>query len=108
MNETPPFAGNPKFVPPWDLLYGGDPAGRKYPQVEIDPNIRAGSNGTVAGFEDVHDADPVTMKRWDWVRVFEPESGLEGPARVDRVDHERKLIYLQLDWSLLRGPEGGP
>jgi len=93
-------------APAWDLLYGGDPFGPKYPRVEIDPNVRVGGNGTYAGFEDVHNGDPATMKRWDWVRVFEPESGLEGPARVERVDHERKLLHLQVEWSLLRGPDG--
>jgi len=94
-------------APEWGHLYGGDPFGPKYPQVEIDPNVRVGGNGTCAGFEDVHGGDPATMKRWDRVRVFEPESGLEGPGRVERVDHARKLVFLQVDWLLLRLPGDG-
>lgn len=87
--------------PDWALLRGGDPFGPEQPRVRIDLNVRLGRYGTYAGFEDVEGVEPAQMKRWDRVRVFEGESGLEGPAAVERVDTERQIVYLQVDWPLL-------
>jgi hypothetical protein len=71
-------------------------------RVAIDPNVRVRGNQTYAGLEDVEG----TVAVGSHVEVYEPESGLTGPAEVTEVDHERRLIYLAVDWGKLR--EGAP
>jgi hypothetical protein len=72
------------------------------PRVEINPNIRAGANGTVACFEDIYGLNPAGMHPGDKVRVLEPKSGLEGTATVSWLDFEKELVYLRVDWPSLR------
>jgi hypothetical protein len=40
----------------------------------------------------------------DTVTVFESESGLSGPGRVEIVDVPRRLIFLSVDWGSLIEP----
>jgi hypothetical protein len=67
-------------------------------RVAIDPNVRVRGNQTYAGFEDIQG----TVVAGSHVEVYEPESGLTGPAEVTDVDHERRLVYLAVDWGQLR------
>lgn len=69
--------------------------------VEIDLNVRVRGNWTFTGLEDA-DGPIYPGQR---VRVFEPESGLQGPGRVEEIDSERRLLFLSVDWSLLREPQ---
>lgn len=70
-------------------------------RVAIDLNVRVRGNQTYAGLEDA-DGD---LAPGDDVEVYEPETGLAGPARVIEVDNERHLVYLAVDWGQLREPE---
>lgn len=74
-------------------------------RITIDPNVRVSGNRTYAGLEDV-DGGPV--KPGDRVRVWEPESDVSGSATVERVDAERGLVYLDVNWSALRAPATMP
>lgn len=69
-------------------------------RVAIDPNVRVRGNQTYAGLEDVQG----TVVAGSHVQVYEPESGLTGPAEVTEIDHERRLVYLAVDWGKLREP----
>jgi hypothetical protein len=64
--------------------------------VEIDPNVRVEGNLTYSGFEDVCGSFPVVGQR---VRVIEPESELGSTATVIKIDEDRSLIYLDVDWG---------
>lgn len=68
--------------------------------VTIDLNVRIGGNQTFAGFEDVDGP----IRPGGEVTVVEPESGIQGPGRVVRIDAERELIYLEVEWSRLSRP----
>lgn len=67
-------------------------------RVAIDPNVRVRGNQTYAGLEDVDGAVAVGSH----VEVYEPETGLIGPAEVTDIDHEHRLVYLAVDWEQLR------
>jgi hypothetical protein len=69
-------------------------------RVAIDPNVRVRGNQTYAGFEDV--TGPLALGTN--VEVYEPETGLAGPAEVVEVDAERRLVYLAVEWAQLREP----
>lgn len=66
--------------------------------IAIDLNVRTEDNQTYVGFED---ADR-SVRVGQYVTVVEPESGIQGSAVVTRVDAERSLIYLAVDWVGLR------
>ena len=68
-------------------------------RIEIDPNVRVESGWTYSGFEDV--TGPVPMVG-ELVTVFESEDRIQGEAFVTRVDRDRRLVYLDVDWSSLR------
>lgn len=74
------------------------------PRVEIDLNVRVRGTGTYTGLENVY-GGPVQPD--DYVTVFESETGVEGNGRVTEVDHERRLVYLVVDWASMSEPEGG-
>ncbi|MGH3273601.1 MAG: hypothetical protein ACRDNZ_04650, partial [Streptosporangiaceae bacterium] len=38
--------------------------------------------------------------------VYEPESGLVGPAEVTEIDTDKRLVYLAVDWQALTQSEG--
>lgn len=69
-------------------------------RIEIDLNVRVRGGLTYAGFEDASGA----VAAGDHVRVYERESGLEGPGEVVEVDAATKLIYLRVEWSELSAP----
>jgi len=73
-------------------------------RVEIDLNVRVRGNWTFVGLEDAD--GQVTVG--DLVQVFEPESELEGPGRIEEVDFERRLIFLSVDWASLEPPGSSP
>ncbi|CAB4777967.1 MAG: hypothetical protein F2718_05080 [Actinobacteria bacterium] len=66
-------------------------------RVEIDPNIRVRGNHTYVGFEECENI----VVCGDEVEVFEEESGLVGRGRVIEVDHQARLVFLEVDWSAL-------
>jgi hypothetical protein len=66
-------------------------------RIANDPNVRVRGNQTYAGLEDVEG----TVALGSCVEVYEPESGLAGPAEVVEVDHDRGLVYLAVDWRKL-------
>jgi hypothetical protein len=70
-------------------------------RVEIDLNVRVRGNWTFSGLEDAD--GPVEVG--DIVEVYEVESGLVGPGRVEEVDEASHLIYLSVDWDALHEPE---
>lgn len=67
-------------------------------RVAIDLNVRVRGNQTYAGFEDVTGV----VTPGGYVEVYEPETGVTGPAEVVEVDHEHQLVYLAVDWGKLR------
>ena len=67
-------------------------------RIEIDLNVRVRGNWTFSGLEDAD--GPVVVG--DIVEVYERESGLAGPGRVEDVDEAARLIYLSGDWGTLR------
>ncbi len=69
-------------------------------RVAIDLNVRVRGDQTYAGLEDVQG----TVVVGGHVEVYEPESGLTGPAEVTEVDRERRLVYLAVDWRKLHEP----
>lgn len=69
-------------------------------RVEIDLNVRTRGSWTFAGIEDAD--GPVAVG--DEVTVFESETGISGPGRVEIVDLERRLIFLSVDWGSLAAP----
>jgi hypothetical protein len=70
-------------------------------RIVIDPNVRVRDNETYAGLEDV-DGDIACGSS---VVVYEPESGLVGPAKVTEIDTDKQLVYLAVDWHALARPE---
>lgn len=72
----------------------------------IDPNVRVEGGLTFAGFEDLVDGEVPGVGTA--VRVREPEADLEGTGKVARVDRERSLVYLHVDWTTLRPAESTP
>jgi len=69
-------------------------------RIAIDLNVRVRGGLSYAGYEDA--SGPVAPG--DSVRVYERESGLEGPAQVVEIDSSTKLIYLRVEWAQLRPP----
>jgi len=69
-------------------------------RIAIDLNVRVRGNQTYAGLEDVQG----DIAAGSTVEVYEPESGLAGPAEVVEVDLEKQLVYLAVDWHALRQP----
>lgn len=67
-------------------------------RVAIDLNVRVRGNETYAGFEDVDGG----LAPGDLVEVYERETGLRGSARVTKVDNQRQLVFLAVDWPSLR------
>lgn len=67
--------------------------------IDIDPNVRTAGNETYSGWEDVHGDWPSIG---DAVTVREPESGIEGTARVTDIEDKGQLIYLAVNWQALR------
>jgi hypothetical protein len=69
-------------------------------RVGIDLNVRLRGGLTYAGFED--SSAPLAVG--EHVRVYERESGLEGPGEVVEVDEATRLVYLKVAWAELREP----
>jgi hypothetical protein len=65
--------------------------------VDIDLNVRVRGNQTFTGIEDVH--GPIDVG--DEVLVREPESGVRGNGRIVEIDHQRRVVYLDVDWPSL-------
>jgi hypothetical protein len=71
-------------------------------EIIIDPNVRTAGNRTYAGFEDVRGGFVDDLSPGDAVTAVEEESDVIGEAVVCEVNHEKHLIYLDVDWSTLR------
>jgi hypothetical protein len=69
-------------------------------RAEIDLNVRTSLNWTFVGFEDVD--GPISEAAE--VEVYESESGVTGRGRIARIDHLRKIVYLEVDWASLKLP----
>jgi hypothetical protein len=67
--------------------------------IEIDLNVRVGTNWTYAEYEDVDGPLPSVG---DTVHVIESESGLRGEATVATLDRHKELVYLDVNWTSLR------
>lgn len=67
--------------------------------ITIDLNLRTDGGLTLAGLEDVQ-GDAVVAG--DDVVVREVESDLISTGRVVRVDDERRLVYVDVDWDAMR------
>ncbi len=76
-------------------------------RITIDPNVRVRGNGTYAGFEDVQ-GTLASLQVGDAVEVFEPENDLTGEGQVTKIDLARRLVYVSVEWSTLRPPQGEP
>lgn len=70
-------------------------------RVPIDLNVRVEHGYTYAWIRDVDGPSP---QQGDQVEVYEPESGLTGFAIVARVDADRALVFLDVDWGSLDFP----
>lgn len=70
-------------------------------RIEIDLNCRTEENYTYSGFEDI-DHEPTAIQGHEPVIVCEPETGVEGFGRVARMDWDKGLVYIRVDWSSLR------
>lgn len=70
------------------------------PRVPIDPTIRVRGDQTYASLDDVE----ASLMPGSHVTVYEPESGLTGPAEVVEIDHRRRLVYLAVDWRKMNEP----
>src|SRR4051794_10794704 len=71
-------------------------------RIAIDLNVRVAGDQTYAGFEDVEGGGLPAES--EYVEVYEPESGVFGKAQVTRIDMDRELIYLAVEWSGLAEP----
>lgn len=72
-------------------------------RIAIDPNVRVEGNQTYGGFEDLF-GDVDVLQVGDWLTVMCQETDIEGNAKVTRIDHESRLIYLAVDWKTLAPP----
>lgn len=69
------------------------------PRIEIDLNVRTRNNETYAGIEDADTNDPNVG---DEVYVVQSEDEIIGDATITRIDLEKDLVYLAVDWTSLR------
>jgi len=74
-----------------------------YYRISIDPNVRVSGNITFSGFEDMRDPDGHPTGLWpvtgQYLVAFEEEAGLQGPAKVVHVEHDKRLVYLKVPWA---------
>lgn len=94
-------------------------------RIVIDPNVRVRGHGTYAGFEDIQVGRNFGLSRMERaggmlvpgqrVLAVETEDQIVTDAIVTEVDHERRLVYLLVDWRWFRddpeltaAPGGGP
>lgn len=70
-------------------------------RVEIDPNVRVRGNQTMTGLENVY--GPIAIGQP--VQVFESEAEIEGDAWVSDIDNRKRLVYLKVVWTSLKGKE---
>lgn len=71
-------------------------------RIAIDLNVRVRGNGTYSGFEHVKPGGIVTVGRE--VEVYENETGAVGRGRVTDVDVNRRLVFLDVDWTSISIP----
>lgn len=70
-------------------------------RVRIDLNVRTHGNQT---FTRIKNADgPLVVGQA--VEVFEEESGVYRPGAVTKIDREKGLVYMTVEWAKLREPE---
>lgn len=70
--------------------------------VNIDPNVRIYENLTFSGFEDVINGNARDLNRGQLVDVKVPETDITGTAKVQDVDRENRIVYLDVAWNTLR------
>ena len=70
-------------------------------RISIDPNVRTAGNQTYSGFEDlfgeVDDINP-----GDHLLAMGLETDIVFDCKVTCIDYERRLIFLDIDWSSAR------
>ena len=81
------------------------------PRFEIDLNVRVRGDKTYAGFEDLQPGT-VTYARPDHVPpelavgqpvlVVEPEDAIIADGQIVEIDHERRFVYIAVDWHSFR------
>lgn len=70
-------------------------------RIEIDPNIRVQHNWTRTGTE--YADGP--LESGQEVEVYESESGLTGPGRVEEINHINGFVILSVDWKRCTFPD---
>ncbi|MEX2620006.1 MAG: hypothetical protein WD250_07285 [Egibacteraceae bacterium] len=74
------------------------------PHVEVDFNVRSREGWVRTRLDKVPPGQELEVGSTLW--VFEREEGLRGLASVAEVDHERGLLYLDVEWdSIELGPQ---
>lgn len=72
-------------------------------RIEIDPNVRVEGNNTFSGFSHINvNAEFYAVREGEPVLVYEPEADIEGFGWVYRMDYEKELVFIKVDWSSLR------
>jgi hypothetical protein len=69
-----------------------------HPWIEVDPNIRVEKNLTFSALTD-WDPDTGDLPECAEVVAFESEAKIAWRAVVDRIDVEKALVYLAVDWT---------
>lgn len=70
------------------------------------PNVAVDFNARSAGSVRVRQSKASgPLEVGDAVLVYEPDEGLHGLAVVNRVDEERGLLYLDVDWDTVTDAE---
>ena len=75
-------------------------------RIAIDLNVRVSGNQTYASLLDDVDPPGTRLDTEDQVIVYERETSIESAATVTRADYATNLVYLWVDWSGFREPEG--
>lgn len=67
------------------------------PHVEVDFNVRSGDGWVRTRLAKV--SNPQQLQTGSAVWVVERHEALRGLATVAKIDHERNLLYLDVDWG---------
>jgi hypothetical protein len=66
-------------------------------RISIDPNVRTAGNQTFTGFGDLF-GEVDELHEGDYLLAMGLETDFVWDSKVTRIDHERKLIYLEVAW----------
>lgn len=67
-------------------------------RIAIDPNVRTEGNRTYAGFGDLF-GDVDELHAGDYALAMGEETDVVFDAKVHEINHDRRLIYLIVDWQ---------